>query len=154
MKRLLLSEFPESTLVPGPRGNHSWGVIMIRRILIVDDEPLVCEVLSAMLSAQGYEVAGVGGGEEALGRLVGPETPFALIIVDMHMPGLSGIETCRAIRKLRPEIPILLISGLTPESIDEDPISGLVDGFIQKPFRIGDLQRQIESVLDLEATPS
>lgn len=127
---------------------------MLRRILIVDDEPLVREVLAAMLAEQRFEVLTVGSGEEALVALGGPETPFGLIIVDMHMPGLSGVETCRAIRKLRPEIPILLISGLSRDTLDEEPLSGLADGFIQKPFRVGDLRRQVEYVLDFETAPS
>lgn len=127
---------------------------MTRRILIVDDEPLVREVLSAMLVAQECQVVSAGSGEEALESLTGPETPFALIIVDMHMPGLSGIETCRAIRKLRPEIPILLISGLQEETLKEEPIRELVDGFIQKPFRVDHLRQQVERVLDLQAAPS
>jgi CheY-like chemotaxis protein len=127
---------------------------MMRRILVVDDEPVVREVLTAMLAAQDFEVVAVGSGEEALATLRGPETPFCLVIVDMHMPGLSGVETCRAIRKLRSEIPLLLISGLNRETLDTEPLCELADGFIQKPFRVADLRQQVENVLDLEATPS
>jgi CheY-like chemotaxis protein len=129
------------------------GEIMLRRILIVDDEPLVREVLITMMADQGFDALGVGSGEECLAALEGPETPFGLILVDMHMTGLSGVETCRAVRKIRPEIPILLISGINRESLDDSPIGDLVDGFIAKPFRFDELQRQVRRVLDLETTP-
>jgi DNA-binding response OmpR family regulator len=107
-----------------------------------------------MMTDLGFQASGVGCGEECLVALEGPETPFGLILVDMHMTGLSGMETCRAIRKIRPEIPILLISGIDKESVDGHPIRDLVNGFIPKPFRFDELRKQVRRVLDLEAVPS
>jgi len=107
-----------------------------------------------MLTDQGFHASGVGSGEECLAALEGPETPYGLILVDMHMTGLSGVETCRAVRKVRPEIPILLISGINPEEVERSPIRDLVDGFVPKPFRFEELRRQIREVMDLEEAVS
>jgi len=134
--------------------SHFSGVQMNRRVLIVDDEPLVREVLITMMTDLGFQALGVRSGEECLLALEGPETPFHLILVDMHMTGLSGMETCRAIRKIRPEIPILLISGVDKESIVDSPIRDLVNGFVPKPFRFDELRRQVRRVLEVEAVPS
>ncbi|MCX5688465.1 MAG: PAS domain S-box protein [Planctomycetota bacterium] len=100
--------------------------------LIVDDEPMVAQVLALSLKSLGWNVDTAGSGEEALALLT-PDSPHTLAIIDVTMPVMSGIELATRIRALRPGMTLLLSSGYAAESLTELP-HGLVDGFVAKPF--------------------
>jgi two-component system KDP operon response regulator KdpE len=114
------------------------------RILVVDDEPQLRSVLRATLSALGFVVADAETGEGALERVRSEK--FDLILLDVNMPGLSGIETCRALRA-RSNVGILM---LTVRHRAEDKIQALdagADGYVTKPFDVNELLARIRATL-------
>ncbi len=114
------------------------------RILVVDDEPHLRRVLRSTLSSLGFIVADADTGEAALERV--REEKFDLILLDINMPGLSGLETCRAIRA-RSDVGILM---LTVRDRAEDKIEALdagADGYVTKPFDVNELLARIRATL-------
>jgi len=114
------------------------------RILVVDDEPQLRRALRTTLSALGFVVADAESGEAALDTLRGER--FDLILLDINMPGISGLETCRAIRA-RSEVSILM---LTVRDRAEDKIQALdagADGYVTKPFDPNELLARIRATL-------
>src|SRR5580692_8728906 len=114
------------------------------RILVVDDEPQLRRALRATLSALGFLVADAASGEIAL-EMVRAEK-FDLILLDINMPGLSGLETCRAMRA-RSDVGILM---LTVRDRTEDKIEALdagADGYVTKPFDVNELLARIRATL-------
>lgn len=86
----------------------------MKRILVADDDELILDVVKATLSAEGYDVTTVSGGREALQRVRNED--FDLVILDVMMPDLGGIETIIELRKNQPEQPIIVMSGQIPSS--------------------------------------
>jgi two-component system KDP operon response regulator KdpE len=103
----------------------------IEHILVVDDEPQIRRVMRTTLVAQGYEVSDARSGDEAL-ELVRSEK-YDLVLLDVNMPGISGIQTCREIR-LGSDLPIIM---LTVRGAERDKVQALdagADGYLTKPF--------------------
>ena len=98
------------------------------RLLIVDDEPAILEVTSAMLEREGYEVSTAEDGVEAMERLVDPLPN--LVISDLRMPKMSGIELLALVRGRFPQVPVIAMSGEFTEH--ELPPGLLADAFLQK----------------------
>ncbi|MFW6127393.1 MAG: response regulator [Thermodesulfobacteriota bacterium] len=115
------------------------------QILLVDDDPLIRSLGQELLERLGYEVETAENGEEVLEKLHQGEPP-GLVILDYHMPGMSGLEVCRQLKILALDTKILVASGFfsAPE-IEQLRASG-VAGFLHKPFRLKELQFQIEEV--------
>ena len=114
------------------------------RILMVDDEPQIRRALRSTLAALGFVVADAESGEAAL-EMVRDEK-FDLILLDINMPGLSGLETCRAIRA-RSDVGILMV---TVRDRAEDKIEALdagADGYVTKPFDVNELLARIRAAL-------
>jgi two-component system, OmpR family, KDP operon response regulator KdpE len=114
------------------------------RILVVDDEPQLRRALRSTLSALGFVVADAETGEIALEKV--REEQFDLILLDINLPGLSGLETCRAIRA-RSDVGILM---LTVRDRAEDKIEALdagADGYVTKPFDVNELLARIRATL-------
>ena len=114
------------------------------RILVVDDEPQIRRVLRATLTAQGYEFYEARTGEEALEAIRAHR--FDLVLLDMNMPGVGGIETCRAIRG-GSEVAIIM---LTVRDSEQDKVAALdagADDYITKPFSTPELLERIRAAL-------
>ena len=114
------------------------------RLLLVDDEPQIRRVLRTTLSAQGYEIHDSRSAEEALLTL--RDSRFDLIILDMNMPGMGGLEACRQIRATS-EVLILM---LTVRDTEHDKVAALdagADDFITKPFSTPELLARIRAAL-------
>src|SRR3984893_2387440 len=113
-------------------------------ILVVDDEPQIRRVLRATLSSTGYEVIEAQSGQEAI-EMVVTERP-ELILLDVNMPGMSGLEACNKIR-MSFDGPIIMV---TVRNTERDKIAALdagADDYIVKPFAIGDLLARIRAAL-------
>ena len=118
----------------------------MKTILILDDEEVVRKVLRAMLEGQGYRVLEASEGAEAL-RLLGEERPD-LILVDLTMPGMSGIEFVEALRtQAEMPAPFIILTGTDREEIEKLSEALGASSFLQKPFSRDELLEKIESVL-------
>ena len=113
------------------------------RILIVDDEETLCEVLKLNLENEGYDVDVAYSAEEALAMdLKG----YSLILLDIMMPVLDGIEVCKQVRKMT-DLPIIMV---TAKDEDDDRIAGLeigADDYITKPFNSREVVARVKAVL-------
>jgi CheY-like chemotaxis protein len=120
-------------------------------ILIVDDESAILEVAEEMLSASGYRVQTATTGEEALDCVAQSEAGVDLVLLDLGMPGMGG-ETClRKLKEMDPEIKVIIASGyLTDQGLESVMDSG-AQGFLPKPYRLGDLLTKIRGVLDADS---
>ena len=119
-----------------------------RTVLVVDDEPSVRSVLTKRLDLAGFDVHTASTGEAALALLEEVGSAVDLVILDITMPGLSGLETHARLRVDHPELPVLLSSGYPREALTT--IQGghpSRDAFIQKPYRNAALFAQIERLL-------
>lgn len=114
------------------------------RVLVVDDEPQIRRVLRATLTEEGYEVDDARTGEDAL-RAV-REHRFDLILLDINMPGMGGIEACRQIRQSS-EVAIIM---LTVRDSEEDKVAALdagADDYVMKPFSMPELLARIRAAM-------
>ncbi|MCU0483206.1 MAG: response regulator, partial [Chloroflexi bacterium] len=116
---------------------------MARTILVVDDEPTLRETLGEVLAADGYEVVTAADGREALLRF--RERQPDLVVLDLMLPLLSGIEVCRIIRA-ESDVPVLM---LTARSSELDKVVGLelgADDYVTKPFSLRELSARIRAL--------
>jgi two-component system KDP operon response regulator KdpE len=119
-------------------------VIENRTILLIDDEPQIRRVLRASLSSQGANVLDVQNGEEAL-ELLRHQT-VDLILLDMNMPGMGGLDTCRAIRAGW-NIPIIIVSVRDGDKDKVEALDAGADDYVAKPFSFDELMARIRAAL-------
>jgi CheY-like chemotaxis protein len=118
------------------------------RILLVDDEEIVREVLEKGLQRLGYRVSPAPSGQIALARFEASPNTFDLVITDQTMPQMSGLQLCAALHEQRPDLPVILATGYSPEVAGRDAASlGLV-GILTKPINFAELTRLIRRALD------
>ncbi|MGI9539450.1 MAG: response regulator [Miltoncostaeaceae bacterium] len=123
----------------------------VTRVLVVDDEPIVREVVCSYLQRDGYQTVEAGDGEEAL-RLLDTEA-LELVVLDIMVPGVDGLEICRRIRN-DSDLPVIL---LTARGEEADRIIGLelgADDYVTKPFSPRELAARVKTVLRRSAPPS
>jgi two-component system KDP operon response regulator KdpE len=118
-------------------------------ILIVDDEPQIRRVMLTTLSSHGYTVVEAKSGEEAL-NLIRADRPD-LIILDVNLPGISGLETCREIRASS-EVPIIMLTVRNSERDKVQALDAGADDYVVKPFGVEELMARIRAALR-RATP-
>src|SRR6202050_1958542 len=109
-------------------------------ILVVDDEPQLRRAMKATLTDLGYSVIDAKTGEEALEKLR-HETP-ELVLLDLNMPGIGGLETCRAIRETS-DLPIIVLSVRNTEHDKVDALDAGADDYVTKPFGIQEMLARI-----------
>ena len=114
------------------------------RILVVDDEPQIRRVMRATLVAKGYMVSTARNGEEALDKV--REERFDLVLLDINMPGIGGMEACRIIRS-QSEIPIVILSIRNAEKEKVEALDAGADDYITKPFSMPELLARIRAAL-------
>ncbi len=115
-----------------------------KRVLLVDDEPLIVKGLRFSLEQDGYDVEAAADGEEAVSKFFGGQ--FDLVLLDVMLPKLSGTEVCQRIRE-RSNVPIIM---LTAKGEDMDKILGLdygADDYMTKPFNVLEVKARIKSVM-------
>jgi len=113
-------------------------------ILVVDDEPEIRRAVLGGLRAQGYEVRAAGDGEEAL-RLASLAAPD-LVILDLMMPGMDGLEVCRRLRAWS-DVPILVLSARAQERQKVQALDEGADDYLTKPFGMDELTARIRAAL-------
>ncbi len=115
------------------------------RILVVDDEPPMVQMLTDFLGEQGFEVASAQSGVQALARLA--QQPADVVLLDVRMPELDGVDVLRRIRENYPRIGILMVSGNDDVELAKETITlGAVD-FVLKPVDFPYLMRAIDKIL-------
>jgi two-component system response regulator MprA len=115
------------------------------RVLVVDDEPAVREVLERILMVEGFDVALAGDGREAIRSQA--VTPANAVVLDVLMPGLDGLEVCRRMRDTGDHTPVLLLTAR--DGID-DRVAGLdagADDYLPKPFALEELLARLRALL-------
>jgi CheY-like chemotaxis protein len=116
------------------------------RVLLVDDEKEVIEVCKEMLEALGYEVLVAAAGAQAVSVVKNDVKGIDLMILDVVMPGMDGVQTYDAVRLLKPDLRVLVCSGLAPKEDIRQMIENGCRDFLLKPFDIAKLSEKIESV--------
>ena len=114
-------------------------------VLIVDDEAALRKTLRTSLTASGFVVEEARDGEEALGSV--QRHPFDLVLLDINMPGINGIDACRRIRGVSPRSGIVMI---TVRDVDDDKVRALeagADDYVTKPVKLRELIARIRAVL-------
>jgi len=130
-------------------GNMSATIIGgTERILFVDDEPSLVDIGTHTLSSLGYDVTGVLSSVEALNIVSTEPQRFDLVITDMTLPKMNGIVLARKMLKIRPDIPIILCSGIRESGTEEQAKSLGIKAYIMKPLTKGELARVIRDTLD------
>ena len=117
------------------------------RLLVVEDEPHLAKGLEANLKLEGFEVTVVDNGEAALERIADDVRKFKLIVLDIMLPGIDGLEVCRRLRSQDNFVPILF---LTARGSDADRVLGLQvggDDYLTKPFVVEELILRIRGIL-------
>jgi two-component system, OmpR family, KDP operon response regulator KdpE len=114
------------------------------RILVVDDEPQIRRIMRTTLTSAGYEVEDAKTGEEALGKV--RDYRPDLVLLDINMPGMSGLETCRAIRA-DPNVAIVMLTVHNTEAAKVEALDAGADDFVTKPFSMPELLARIRAVL-------
>jgi DNA-binding response OmpR family regulator len=115
------------------------------RILLAEDQTDIRDLIALNLRNAGYEVTAVGDGAAALARQI--EAPADLLILDLMMPGLDGLEVCKALRARQHSAPILM---LTARSTELDRVLGLelgADDYLTKPFSLAELMARVKALL-------
>jgi len=114
------------------------------RVLVVDDEPQIRRVMRTTLVARGYIVSTARSGEEALEKI--REERYDLVLLDMNMPGIGGMEACRLIRS-QSDIPIVILSIRNAEKDKVEALDAGADDYITKPFSTPELLARIRAAL-------
>src|SRR5712691_7049123 len=124
---------------------------MMRTVLVVDDEPIVRDIVVRYLEQEGYRTLQAGDGETARGVLE-RETP-SLVVLDLMLPGTDGLSLCRWIRE-RSDLPVIMVTALAEEA---DRLTGLelgADDYLTKPFSPRELVARVKAVLRRASAPS
>ncbi|WP_372405384.1 response regulator transcription factor [Streptomyces luteireticuli] len=123
----------------------------MKRVLVVDDDPTVSEVVAGYLTRAGFDVDVAADGPSAVARATAQ--PPELVVLDLMLPGMDGLEVCRRIRETGP-LPVIM---LTARGDEEDRILGLevgADDYVTKPFSPRELVLRVESVLRRAGAPA
>jgi CheY-like chemotaxis protein len=115
-------------------------------ILVVDDDDLVRRATSATLTRMGYNVVEVRNGPLAVELVTVRPARFAAVLLDLVMPGMAGRDVFRAVRKLRPDIPVIVCTGYAAAGHIDDQMKRSISGLLQKPFSPERLEAALHSV--------
>ena len=134
---LATSAFPSSVTISEPT----------KTLLIVDDDPMVRELETQILRLQGYMVLHAEGAAEAL-RVAASTATIHLLITDLMMPEVDGLELTRRFRAVHPKAPVLMVSGSLPLLRIENEQDLECFDLLAKPFQFDELLRKVRTLLD------
>ncbi|MGE0813054.1 MAG: response regulator transcription factor [Vicinamibacterales bacterium] len=121
----------------------------VKHVLVVEDEPQMRSMLTDNLEFEGYRVTAVASGEEALREVASRQ--FALLLVDVMLPGISGFDVCRDLRARGFLMPIVVLTARTQE---QDRVQGLdlgADDYVGKPFSVSELLARVRAIVRRDA---
>jgi excisionase family DNA binding protein len=107
-----------------------------QRVLVVDDEASIRDLLAKTLALAEYDVDTAPDGSVALDRLRERRGAYSLMIADLRMPGMDGLTLIREVKQLSPSLPIIIITGFSTESSAIEAVNLGVAGYLTKPFRV------------------
>jgi DNA-binding NtrC family response regulator len=119
------------------------------RILVADDDAVIREGLRRVLGAEGYEVEVVSNGRAALERL--EQKRFRLLVTDLKMPGMSGLDVLQAIRNCQPELPVILITGYAAIDNAVEAMKNGATDYLSKPFANEELINKVKNAIESRA---
>jgi CheY-like chemotaxis protein len=134
----------EPILAPPPTVSLASGQ---ERILFIDDEPALVNMGKAFLESLGYDVVTETSSREALALFIRQPDGFDLVITDMTMPEMTGERLAKELRRIRPDIPIILCTGFTHHLNEEEAKAIGIDAFLMKPFGLRELAETVRTVL-------
>ncbi len=142
--------------LPGVNVTDSSGIltdkasdaVSTKEILVVDDEPNICESVLAILHEAGFAVDTASNGAEALSNIA--DHPYKVVITDIQMPGIGGFELANKIRSIMRPSPYLIAMTAYTSALEQDPRSKVFDGILSKPFDEADLILLIEKGMESE----
>jgi len=138
---------------PGPRyaawvGEESGG----RGVLVADDEPLVRRLIDRVLRDRGFEITAVGDGDAAVERIAAPGGEnLAVAVVDVGMPPHGGAFALRAMLARRPDLGVIVISGVSPDPALRELLTTCGGVFLAKPFAPEELVQAVDDALEASA---
>ncbi len=143
--------FPAGRVTPpgSDRSGASSGATSLR-CLVVDDEPLVREVLGDLLNQGGHEAVLVADGAEAIARF--KAEPFDLVLTDLAMPGLNGWQVARAVKDHHPRTPVLIVTGWGVEISPEELQAHGVDRILSKPLQLDEILSAVAACRPVRST--
>lgn len=118
----------------------------LRRILLAEDDDSMRGFLERALAKAGYDVSAFDNGEEAFHRL--KEEPFTLLLTDIVMPRMDGIELARRASEIDPELKIMFITGFAAVTLASDVPAAREARVLSKPFHLKDLVREVDRLLE------
>src|SRR5438270_433326 len=121
------------------------GAVSGSRIVLVEDDPAISDPLSRGLRREGYEVEVATDRVNGLQLAMDPTVP--VVILDVGLPHMNGLEVCRRLRSSRPKVQILLLTALAEEVNAVDGLDAGADDYVAKPFRLGELLARVRAAL-------
>ncbi|NCC23655.1 MAG: PAS domain-containing sensor histidine kinase [Deltaproteobacteria bacterium] len=117
-------------------------------ILLVDDDEAIRELTSEALESLGYSILTAASGEEALAVMAERAAAVDLVVLDLGMPGMGGMQCLREVKRMAPEAKVLIASGYTLSGRDSEAVQAGAAGFIGKPYHLALLSAKIRSIID------
>ena len=145
------SDQPRNEPIPSPARSESPPPARIsvpsKTVLVVDDEAMVRDLEIEVLRMQGYNVLAAGSAAEAL-RVAASTATIHLLVTDLMMPEVDGLELTRRFRVMHPNIPVLMVSGSLPllHAMSEPELERF--DFLAKPFQLNELLQKVRTLLD------
>lgn len=115
------------------------------RILVIEDDEEMRSLLEDFLREEGYEADSANSGSEAFGKLAWK--PFNLVITDIRMPGVTGLDILSAVKKIQPNMPVIVITAFGGEEVYRRSVSRGADGYLEKPIHFQKLRTLIEEMV-------
>ena len=139
----------EATIDAPPLVRRETSPPLSGTVLVVDDDMLVCKSLGRTLRKLGFEVLVASGGAEALELYKEHGPQIEIVLLDVIMPGMGGLEVFKALKQLDPRVRVLISSGYSEEATTEALMEQGALGFLKKPYDMDKLRSEIAAALDL-----
>jgi len=116
------------------------------KILVVDDEPVSCEILADIFTEEGYTVSRAKDGYEAIKKIEEGEH-FDLFLLDIRLPGINGVEVLRAIKKINPQVKAILMTAYSDEDLIKEGLELGACTCIHKPFDVKEMLNLVKKII-------